>query len=163
MPLSDQPVGRRVGEDDPRPELLGLLEIHLRIGGDDDHVAHLHLAGRGAVQTDAAAVAFALDDVGLEAFAVVDVHDLDLFALDDVGRFEERLVDGDASHVVEVGLRDPHPVDFRFDDFDLEFHYRIRMLSIRRIGPACTAMQPWMRGASSHAATSCIVRASTDW
>ena len=45
-------------------------------------------------------------------------------------------------HVVEVGLGDRYAVDLRFDDFDLEFHYRIRMLSIKRMSPACTAMQP---------------------
>ena len=47
--LSNQPVGRRIGEDDPRPELLGILEIHRRIRRDDDHVADLHLAGGGVV------------------------------------------------------------------------------------------------------------------
>ena len=33
-------------------------------------------------------------------------------------------------------------MDFGFDDFNLEFHYRIRMLSIKRMSPACTAIQP---------------------
>ena len=158
-----EPVGRRVGENDPRAELLGVLEIHQRVGCDDDHVAHLHLACRGAVQAHAAAVALAFDRVGLETLSVVDVHDLDLLAFDHIGGFHERLVDGDAAHVVQVGLRDRYAVDLRFDDFNLEFHDRIQILSIKRISPACTAMQPWIRTESLHAATSCIVSASTDW
>ena len=122
--------------------MLGLLEIHQRIGGDDDDIADLHLARRGAVQADAAAAAFALDDVGLETLSVIDVHNLDLLAFDHVGGLHERLVDGDAPHVVQVGLRDRYAVDLRFDDFNLEFHYRIRILSIKRMSPACTAIQP---------------------
>ena len=43
------------------------------------------------------AAALTLDDVGFEPFAVVDVHDLDLLALDHVGGLEQRLVDGDAA------------------------------------------------------------------
>jgi len=42
-------VGSRVGEDDPGFELLGILEIHQRIGCDDDDVAHLYFACGGAV------------------------------------------------------------------------------------------------------------------
>ncbi len=83
-----------------------------------------------------------LDDVGLETLSVVDVHNLDLFALDDVGRLQKRLVDGDAAHIMQIGLRDRYAVDLGFDDFNLEFHYRIRMLSIKRMSPACTAIQP---------------------
>ena len=135
-------VGSRVGEDDPGFELLGILEIHQRIGCDDDDVAHLYFACGGAVEADTAACAFALDDIGFETLSVVDVHDLDFLALDDVGGFQQRLVDGDAPHVIQVGLCDRHAVDFGFDDFNLEFHYRIRMLSIKRMSPACTAIQP---------------------
>ena len=77
-PLFHEPVRRRVGEYDPRLELFGVFEIHQRIGCDDDDVADLYLPGRGAVEADAAASAFSLDDVGLETLSVVDVQNLDL-------------------------------------------------------------------------------------
>ena len=35
--------------------------------------------------------------------------------------FQKRLVDGDAAHVMQIGLRDRYAVDLGFDDFNLEF------------------------------------------
>lgn len=113
-----QLVRRRVGEDDRRLERLGLLEVHQGVGHDDDDVVRLHLAGSGAVQADAARAAFALDDVGLEALAVVVVHDGHLLAGNHVGSVQQVFVDGDAAHVVEVGLGDAGAMDFRFQNFN---------------------------------------------
>lgn len=62
--------------------------------------------------------------------------------------------------VVQVGLCDRNAVYFGFENFDLEFHRNL-MLSIKRISPACTAMQPCIAGLSSQVRTCCMVAAST--
>lgn len=52
-------------------------------------------AARRAVEplTEMMPTAFGTDGVGGEAFAVVDVPDLDLFVFQDVGRFKQVFVD----------------------------------------------------------------------
>ena len=120
-----QTVGRRVGKDHPRAERLRLLELHAGVGGDDEHVAHLRLAGGCAVETDRTAAAPAADHIGVEPFTVGNVPYLHPFALDQVGRLHQLLVDGDASHVIEVRLGNGHPMDFRFQYFDLHHPLRI--------------------------------------
>ncbi|MNR68220.1 hypothetical protein D3C85_1926490 [compost metagenome] len=68
--------------------------MHLGEGGDDDQVAHSGAACGRSVHGNHAGAALALDRVGGEALAVVDVPDVDLFVLDDVGRFQQVLVNG---------------------------------------------------------------------
>ena len=75
--FADDAVGRRIGEDNPRPELLGIFEIHQGVRRDNNHVADLHLTSCSAIQTDTSAVARPLDNIGLETLAVVDVQNLD--------------------------------------------------------------------------------------
>lgn len=67
----------------------------------------------------------AADHIGVEPFAVGDVPYLHPFALDQIGRLHQLLVDGDASHVIEVRLGNGHPMDFRFQYFDLHHPLRI--------------------------------------
>ena len=73
---------------------------------------HGHLTCRRAIEAYAARTALALDDVSLNALAVVDVHHLNLLVWNDVGGIHQRLVNGDRTDVVEVGLRYRYTVDF---------------------------------------------------
>ena len=104
--LPDQLVGFRIREYHPGLEGFGFFEIQQGVGGDDYDVAHLHLACGRAVQTDRTAAPLSFDNLGFEAFAVIDVQYLYFFAFDHVGRIHQLFVDGDAAHVVQVGLRD---------------------------------------------------------
>ena len=58
-----------------------------------------------------ARAALAGDRVGLEAGAVVDVHDVDLLVLEDVGGLQQVRVDRDRPDVVQVAVGDRRPVD----------------------------------------------------
>ncbi len=55
------------------------------------------------------------DGVGCQAVAVVYVEDMDLLIGQDVGCLHEIRVEGDAAHVVEVGLGYAQPVDLAFE------------------------------------------------
>ena len=55
--------------------------------------------------------ALAGDRVGLEAGAVVDVDDVDLLVLADVGGLEQIAVDRDRADVVQVAVGDGRAVD----------------------------------------------------
>ena len=132
-------------EHDGGSEGLGLLEIHRGIGDDDDGIAHLDPAGSSSVETDAATAALAADDIGLEAFAVVVVEHLDLLAGNEIGGIHEVLVDGDAAHIVKIGLGDLNTMKFGLQYFYLHiesFRYRYRfryyslylIWSMRRMG-----------------------------
>src|SRR5205085_8521472 len=72
-------------------------------------VARLHEAGGRPVEAHLAPTPG--DGVGLEAGAVVDVEHGDLLPLADVGHLHESGVEGDRTHVVEVGVGDRRPVD----------------------------------------------------
>jgi len=84
---------------------------HLGEGRDDEQVAHAGAACGRAVHRDHAAAALALDGVGDEAFAVVDVPDVNLFVFADVGGVEQVFVDGAGAFVVQFALRGGHAVD----------------------------------------------------
>ena len=53
-------------------------------------------------------------NIGLEALAIVVVDDLHLLAGNEVGGVHEILVDGDAAHILEVGISDGHTVQLAF-------------------------------------------------
>ena len=105
-------VGSGVGEYDGRCKLASLFGSHQGIGHDDDDVAGLYLAGGGSVEAYDARTPFALDDVGLESFAVVVVDDRDLFVGNDVCRVHQILVDRDATDVIQIGLSNGYSVNF---------------------------------------------------
>src|SRR5690606_28474074 len=88
---------------------LGLGE--LGVGDDDDQVAGRDQAGGGPVDADDAAAALPGQHVGDQAVAVVDVHHVDLLAVDQVGRVHQVGVDGDRADVVQIRLRDRGAVD----------------------------------------------------
>jgi hypothetical protein len=100
--------------DHARHEGAGLGVVEGRVADDDDEVSRVHQAGGGAVDADDPAAAWSLDDVGLQAGAVVDVNDVHLFPGQQVGRPHEFRVHCQRSHVVQVGLGDGRAVDFRF-------------------------------------------------
>ncbi len=64
---------------------------HLGKGRNDEQVAHGGVACSRAVDRDHAAAALALDGIGDEALAVVDVPDMDLFVFDQVGGIEQEI------------------------------------------------------------------------
>lgn len=94
---------------------FGLFRGHPGIGHDDDDIADLDLSGGGAVEADLAGMAFGGDDIGFKPGSVVIIDDLHPFSFQDPGGIHELFVDGDAPHVVEVGLRHRSPMDLGFE------------------------------------------------
>ena len=103
------------GNDDARLVLLGFIRRHLSIGADDQLVADAGLAGRRAIEADHAGAALAFDDIGREAFAVVDVVDLDTFVEQQARRIDQILVDRDRAFIMEIALRNGGAVHFAFE------------------------------------------------
>jgi hypothetical protein len=87
------------GSDAPRL-FLGVIGV----GEHEDDVAGVDQSSGGAVYAAFAAAACAGEGVSGKPVAVIDVEDVDLLVLDDVGGFEELRVEGDAAHIVEVSL-----------------------------------------------------------
>ena len=100
-----------VDVDDDRAEAARILFRVVGVGQDEDDVAGMDQAGGGAVDAAFAAAACAGEGVGGEPVAVIDVQDVDLLVLDDVGGFQELRVEGDAAHIVEVSFGDRHSVN----------------------------------------------------
>src|SRR5581483_855284 len=114
---------------------LGLLVVGV---GDDDYlVARLHETGGGAVEAHLAGAA--LDGIGLEPVAVVDVEHGDLLVLPDVGQVHEPAVERDRSDVLQVGVGHGGPVDLRLEHATA--HYLATpWLSISRVRPTRAAI-----------------------
>ena len=93
---------------------LCLLRRHLGIGHDDDLIALIHASRRSAVQTDDARASLTSNGIGLKAVAVVDVGNLHFLVLQDTRLAQQLGVDGDAAHIVEVGLLHHSTVDLCF-------------------------------------------------
>jgi hypothetical protein len=73
--------------------------------GSDDYQVALGGTARGrAVHGNHAAATLALDGVGGEAFAVVDVPDVDLLEFADAGSFQQVFVDGAGAFVVQFAV-----------------------------------------------------------
>jgi len=111
------------GKDDGGLEGLGFFGRHEGIGHDDNGVTDIDEVRRRAVDTDTTGVPFAGDDIGLNAGAVGIIHYLYTFAGKDICRFHEGLIDSDRADIIEIGLRDLHPVDFGFKN--LQQHHLI--------------------------------------
>src|SRR5699024_393498 len=91
------------------PGAFGLVDLHVP---DDDHQITGADQTRGrTVDTDDPTATFTDQCIGHEAVAVVDVDDVYLFAVDDVGGLHQICVDGDRTDVVQVGLCDGGAVD----------------------------------------------------
>ena len=106
----------------------------LRVGDDDDRVAAVHEAGGGAVDLHRARAALAGDRVGLEARAVVDVDDVHLLVLEDVGGLEQVGIDRDRPDVVQVAVGHRRPVDLGLQHRSLHFQWLPVEVSARPSG-----------------------------
>ena len=98
------------------------LEVALVVGGErgDDHLVALVDEQRGgAVHLDLARAGLALDRVGDEARAVVDVPDVYLLVDEQVGLAHQLGVDRDRADVVGVAPGHRRPVDLRFQHLSL--------------------------------------------
>ena len=109
-------------------QLVARLEIqHLRlvpgqfnlvvlgVGADDQAMANAGLVRRSAVDRDDPRAVFASDGVGGEAFAVVDVVDLDLLVLANAGQIQPLAVDGAGAFIVHYGMGHLNAVQFGFE------------------------------------------------
>ena len=94
-------VGRRVGEDNPRLECLGLVELHHCIRHNNKQVIDSYLACCSSIQTNGSATALALDNVGLQTLTIVDIEHLYLLALNHICGIHQILVDGNAAYIVQ--------------------------------------------------------------
>ena len=103
---------------------------------------------------DLARAALAGDRVGLEAGAVVDVDDVHLLVLEDVGGLEQVRVDRDRADVVQVAVGDRRPVDLRLEHHALHRGDRLsrgwlaggRAAAVAGAGSCCRSGAPRRRG-----------------
>src|SRR3954451_13620664 len=135
----DDPVAVALDVHDP-----GLVGLHLRavvlaVGDDDDRVAAVHEPGRGAVDLHVAGAPDPGDGVRLEAGAVVDVDDVHLLVLEDVGGLEQVRVDGDRADVVQIAVGHRRPVDLGLEHHALHHVLLMSLLSINRVSPTRAA------------------------
>lgn len=100
--------------DQRRLEISQFYLVVLAVGGDDEDVADGRFARGGTVDGDHAATALTADGVGGEAFAVVDIVDLDALVLFDVGGVEKVFVDRARAFVFEFRCGDSNAVELRF-------------------------------------------------
>ena len=128
--LLQQTVGLLVGEYNLGLEGLCLLEIHKAVAHDDYDVANGSLASSCAIEADAATTALTLDYIGLDALAIVVVHNLYLLALDKTCGIHQILVDGDATYIVQIRLSNTHTVNLRFHSFDKHSLGRLALLNL---------------------------------
>src|SRR5690625_668149 len=113
-----------VDEDDGRFVAAGVGVVEHAVGDDDDEVAGVHEVGGGPVDAQDARAPVAGDDVGGEPGAVGDVDDVDLLARQQVGGVHEVGVDGDGSHVVQIGRSDGGAVDLAHHHQSLQRSWR---------------------------------------
>gem|GEM_PF-33872 len=104
-----------VHEDQLGPVLGHVGLMHLGKGRNDQQITHGSTARGRAVDRDHAAAALALDGIGDEALAVVDVPDVHLLVLDDVGGVQQVLVDRAGAFIVQLALCGLDAVDLGFE------------------------------------------------
>ena len=91
---ADDPVGL-VDEDNGGLDLAHEGLGYLGVGHDDDEVADVYLVGGRTVELDGARATPSGNRVGGQAFAVVDVDDVNLLAGHNVRGVQQILVHGD--------------------------------------------------------------------
>ena len=100
------------GEYDGGTETSCLVGCHLRIGHNDNHIIGLHQTCSCAIEAYLSCTTLPLDDIGDKAFAIVVVDDMYLLAFEHASGIHQIFVDGDAAHIVEIGLGDTGTMDF---------------------------------------------------
>ena len=88
--------------------------MHLRKSRNDEQVAHRSTARRRAIHRNHAAAALALDGIGDKALTVVDVPDVDLLVLGNIGGIQQIFIDRAGALVVQLTLRGLDPVNLGF-------------------------------------------------
>ncbi len=79
--------------------------MHLRKSRNDEQTAHRSTARRRAIHRNHAAAALALDGIGDKALTVVDVPDVDLLVLGNIGGIQQIFIDRAGALVVQLTLR----------------------------------------------------------
>ena len=117
------------------PTLQKTIAPHYESEGVRLDVYVQDLAGSSSVQADASRTPFALDDVGFKPFTIVVVYNVHLLARYQVGRIHQIFIDGDASHVVQIGFGHPCTMNLGLQHFNHHSHSLYLMLSIKRTSP----------------------------
>ena len=107
-----------VGEHSDGFERFGFIRREVGIGDDDDDITYLYPSCGGAIEANNPTAPFATDGIRFKSFTVVVVDDLHFFAFQNIGGFEQILINGNTAYVVQVGLCDFDPVYFAFKNFD---------------------------------------------
>ncbi|GAB3795724.1 hypothetical protein GCM10027605_02290 [Micromonospora zhanjiangensis] len=123
-----------VDEDDPGAQRGEAGVVDGGVRDDDDQVTLLDEAGGGTVDPDDTGAPRPGDDVRLQALAVVDVHDVDELADEQVRGVHQVLVDGERTHVVQVALGHHSAVDLRLEHGPVQGHSSARWSSGLRKG-----------------------------
>src|SRR5882757_2591172 len=152
--------------DDHGRVALEVLLVERAEAGDDHLVAGPDQAGGGAVHLHRAGSLLALDRVGDEAGAVVDVPDVHLLVDEQVRLPHQLGIEGDAADVVDVTVRDRRAVNLRLEHLTLHqasVFGLIKTLSMRRALPtrAATATSTGRPFSSAIGERSSAARAST--
>src|SRR3954468_22368826 len=135
----DDAVGVALDVHDTGLVVLHVGSVVLPVADDDDRVATMDQARGGTVDLHLPGAALAGDGVRLEAGAVVDVDDVHLLVLEDVGGLEQVGVDGDRPDVVQVAVGHRRPVDLGLEHHALHHVLLMSLLSIRRVSPTRAA------------------------
>ena len=98
-------------------ERLRLFEIHQGIRDNDDRLTHLYPAGCSTVQTNTSTATFALDDIGLKTLSIIIIKHLYFLTSYQIGGIHQILIDGDATHIVQVSFCDLYTVQLGFHYF----------------------------------------------
>jgi hypothetical protein len=108
-----------IEHDDPGFPAGGVVGVDEGEAHDGEGVAGLAESGGSAIECEAAGLGGSGDGVGFEARTVGHVTDEDSFEGMKADLFHEVGGDGEASLVVEAGVGDSGPMDFRLKDVDL--------------------------------------------
>jgi hypothetical protein len=94
-------------------QILYLRRLEPRLGKDYDFVSGLEVPRRRTIQADVTLVAFAWHHVGLPKGAIREVRDVHILEGRDAAGFEEGFVNGDRAFIMQIGLSDRRPMNFR--------------------------------------------------
>ena len=99
--------------------MIDVTPTYISTIDDDDGITHLHLAGCCTIQTDTTAATLTLDDVGLQALAIIVIHNLHLLSCYQVSCIHQILIYRDATHVIQVSLSYSHTMELTLQYFNL--------------------------------------------
>ncbi len=68
-------------------------------------------SGGRTIQDDASGVLWSFDNIGDESLAIIQVQDMNLLAWQEIRGLHQRLIDGEATFVLELGPGDPGVMD----------------------------------------------------